>query len=457
MTTAIDLVEQATRLLAEVAQLRIDGLDDESLCELVHRTEQAGRLIDTARAIGAAEIEQRSRYELGQDSLARRQGHARGSHLVETITRVSAAEVSRRIRLGEHIRPRTALGGIPLAPAYPQVSAGLISGALGVDAAGTIIRCLAQAARHHASLSGLDAAETALVAAAATETADLIAVQARIWREALDPDGAEPRDHELRERRAFRLGREVDGMTPFSGTADPVSAALLRAAFAEHAAPRIQPRFIETPEHAAEDDSNVVVTELADPRSHEQQYFDIFMGLITAGLRASGTGPGEMRSTSSVMAVIKLGDLGNQTGVGWLDDVKEPISSASVRELVCDSGMETIVLGANGRVLELGFRERFFTAAQRRALAVRDGGCVWLNCTAPPTWCHAHHVLEFAKGGATDIDNGVLLCPAHHHMLHSSAFTMKMVDGAPRLLAPLWLDPGQMWRPLTKSRLRMTA
>lgn len=457
MTTAADLIEQATRLLAEAAQLGFDGVDDDSLCELVARAEQAGRLIDTARALGAAEIEQRSRYELGREGLARRQGHTRGSHLVETITRASAAEVSRRIRLGESIRPRVALDGTPIAPAYPHVSAAMISGALGVDAAASIIRCLGQAARHHASPSRVDAAEATLVAAAATETADLVAVQARVWREALDPDGAEPRDEELRERRAFRLGREVDGMTPFSGAADPVSAALLRAAFAEHAAPRIQPRFVGAPDCAADEDGNVAVTEIADPRSREQKHFDILIGLVTAGLRADGTGPGEMHSTSSVLAVITLSDLDNGIGVGWIDDIDEPVSAATVTELACDAGVETIVLGQNGRVLNLGFKERFFTPAQRRALAVRDGGCVWVNCTAPPSWCHAHHVLEYSQGGATDIDNGVLLCPAHHHMLHSSAFTMKMVDGVPRLLAPVWLDPAQVWRPLSKSRLRMVA
>jgi hypothetical protein len=66
-------------------------------------------------------------------------------------------------------------------------------------------------------------------------------------------------------------------------------------------------------------------------------------------------------------------------------------------------------------------------------------------------------VLEYSRGGPTDIDNGVLLCPAHHHMLHSSEFTMQMVDGVPRLLAPPWLDPDQLWRPLTKRRVGAAA
>lgn len=452
MTTAADLIEQATRLLAEAAQVGFDRLDDDSLCGVVGGVEQAGRLIDTMRALGAAEVEERSHYSLGSESLARRQGHVRGSHLLETITRASAAEVARRIRLGGHIRARRSLAGARLPAAFAQVSAAMTAGAIGVDAAVAIARCLTQAALHHASPDHLDAAEAALVAAAASETADLIAVQARIWREALDPDGAEPRADELHERRAFRLGREVNGMTPFSGAADPVAAGLLRALFAEHDAPRIQPRFVDAADCAA-DGEGAVVTELADPRSREQRHFDIFMGLVTAGARA----PGEMRPTSTVMAVITIDNLENGTGVGWLDDVDEPVSGSLVRELACDSGFETITLDANGRVLNHGLKERFFTPAQRRALAVRDGGCVWINCTAPPSWCHAHHVLEYSRGGPPDIDNGVLLCPAHHHILHSSAFTMKMIDGVPSLLAPLWLDVEQVWRPVTKSRLRKAA
>ena len=128
--------------------------------------------------------------------------------------------------------------------------------------------------------------------------------------------------------------------------------------------------------------------------------------------------------------------------------------------MACDAGHRKVVLGNSGEILYVGRLQRLFTAAQRRALAVRDGGCVWLNCAAPPGWCHAHHVEEYnsnGKHGLTDIDNGVLLCPAHHHMLHNSSFTVKMVDGKPWLLAPTWIDPGQTWRPLGRARVTMTA
>src|SRR5690606_6482299 len=141
---------------------------------------------------------------------------------------------------------------------------------------------------------------------------------------------------------------------------------------------------------------------------------------ITAGLRSSEGQPGSMRATSTVMAVIQLSDLEKGTGVGWLDDIDEPVSAQTVQELACDAGFARIVIGPHGEVLSLGRKERFFSPAQRRALAVRDGGCVWPQCTAPPSWCHAHHVIEYENGGRTDIDNGALLCPAHHHMLHAT-------------------------------------
>jgi hypothetical protein len=191
-----------------------------------------------------------------------------------------------------------------------------------------------------------------------------------------------------------------------------------------------------------------VVQCVRDPRSTEQRQFDVLIGLITAGLRSTG-----LRSTAAVSAVVRLEDLEAGEGVGWLDDVAEPISIETVRELACDAGFRRILLGFNGEPLAEGRRERYFTPVQRRVLAVRDGGCVWPQCTAPPSWCHAHHVVEWSQGGVTDVDNGALLCPAHHHMLHDSDFTMKMIDGRPRLLAPPWLDPSGEWRTVGRSRL----
>ena len=38
--------------------------------------------------------------------------------------------------------------------------------------------------------------------------------------------------------------------------------------------------------------------------------------------------------------------------------------------------------------------------------------------TRKPNRCHAHHVIDWRDGGATDLSNLVLLCAYHHRMVH---------------------------------------
>jgi hypothetical protein len=67
--------------------------------------------------------------------------------------------------------------------------------------------------------------------------------------------------------------------------------------------------------------------------------------------------------------------------------------------------------------LAVGQTSRTATAAQRRALAVRDRGCIIPGCGTPPEICQVHHLHEWANGGATDLDNLVLLCWTHHRQV----------------------------------------
>jgi hypothetical protein len=71
------------------------------------------------------------------------------------------------------------------------------------------------------------------------------------------------------------------------------------------------------------------------------------------------------------------------------------------------------------------------------ALVVRDEGCRWPGCDRPPGWCEAHHVQWFSAGGATRIDNLVMLCSRHHHRLHQPGWDAKLTpDGAFRVTHP---------------------
>jgi hypothetical protein len=450
---AVDILRQAQALLERAAEQPVRDADDATLCAIAEAVESVGRLIDGLRATTAAEIDERSRFELGRDGLAYRLGHRRAVHLLEDLTRTSQADAAARVRLGRSIRAGAGLDGRALPARFPHVAAAVRSGSIAIESARVVVQCLSQAARHNADPELIDDAEQALVAEARRESSDCVAVMARAWRDALDPDGTAPREEALRDRRSFVLGRERNGMTPFWGAADPVAAAQLKAAFAESTAPDAAPRFLSEEDTLLGTTSistldGDIVQRVSDPRTREQRQFDVMFGLLTAGMRSNG-----QRPTATVMAVISLENLESGAGLGWLDDVAEPVSAQTIRELVCDAGFRRLLLGPDGEPLAEGRMERLFTQAQRRALGVRDGGCVWPQCTAPPSWCDAHHVEEWAKGGLTDVDNGALLCSAHHHMLHNSDFTMKMIDGRPHLLAPPWLDPARAWRKVGSARV----
>ena len=453
MTHFSDSLEQAFGLVAGVLGAPLGSLGDEELLMHVAEVERLGRLVDALRVGAAGEVDERSGLEHGPESLCRRHQCATGALLIEQLTRTGQSEAARRVRIGRATVERLTLTGEILPAPFEHVAASLAAGELGLDAAAVIIRHLTDASRA-ASPAAVREAEAHLVDQAATLSASLVAIQAQQICAALDPDGVQPREDVLRQQRRFRLGREVDGLTPFSGLADPINAGLLRAALSERTAPSRKPRFVDP------DDPDVSLEAEPGPldrRSGEQRAFDIVFGLLTAGIRADNDTVGSLHGTATVNVVITARDLVGGTGAAWIDDTLTPVSTSTAREIMCDGGVRLQIAGDRGEILWEGRRERYFTPAQRRALAVRDGGCVGPGCLAPPSWCHAHHVIEWEHGGRTDVDNGALLCAFHHHQLHSGGFRLRMAHGIPELLAPPWFDREQQWRPAGKTRLPRAA
>ncbi|TBN56126.1 HNH endonuclease [Glaciihabitans arcticus] len=432
MTHTGTLLDQLAALAAEPVGVLRDG----DLLTRVSYAEELGRLADALRVTAAAEVEARSRIELGPEGLSRRMGHARASHLVEQLTRASASSIASRLTVGRMIAPRATLDGTPLLALYPRVAAAVGCGEIGIDVARVITHNLEQAAPS-CSVDDLATAETALVDQALSSSADLVAIQARIWRDTLDPDGTLPREERLHTQRSLRIGRERDGMARVTLDTSGVNLAEIRAIFGAYASPRITPRFRD------ESDIDPASPDL-ETRTNAQRGHDVFMGLVRAGHQSDATRPGPR---VAVHVTVRENDLQTGTGVAWLDDVDEPIAASSIDELVCSGGTRKAVIDESGAVLHLGQTERYFTPAQQTALAIRDGGCAFPGCTAPPAWTDAHHALFWkAHDGPTDVDNGVLLCPPHHRLLHSGGFHLKMLNGVPYFRAPAHLDPTRAWR-----------
>jgi hypothetical protein len=134
------------------------------------------------------------------------------------------------------------------------------------------------------------------------------------------------------------------------------------------------------------------------------------------------------------------------TGAGWIDGVQNPVSIDTVKQFICTGGIQKVLFDRDGKIIALGSPERVFTPQQRRAITLRDGGCVIPGCQIPAGWCEIHHVQEHARGGPTHTDNGVLFCWFHHHTIDTSGWHIRMTGGVPYVRPPAWIDPDRQWR-----------
>ena len=151
------------------------------------------------------------------------------------------------------------------------------------------------------------------------------------------------------------------------------------------------------------------------------------MALVEMARRASGAKPGSAQRPL-LWVVAPRAALASGTGIAEISGFG-PISAADARRLACDADVSRVLTDELGAIVDVGRAQRTATAAQRRALAVRDGGCTFPICAMPPEWCEAHHIVFWDDGGPTDLDNLTLQCKAHHHLLHRGGFFLKRVDG----------------------------
>jgi Domain of unknown function (DUF222)/HNH endonuclease len=95
----------------------------------------------------------------------------------------------------------------------------------------------------------------------------------------------------------------------------------------------------------------------------------------------------------------------------------EVIATATARRLCCNAGVVVAHVDARGVPLSVGRKTRTIPAAINRALHLRDRICRFPGCTHS-RYVDGHHIEHWASGGETALSNLMLLCSAHHTLLH---------------------------------------
>jgi Domain of unknown function (DUF222) len=363
----------------------------------------------------------------------------------------TASWLRRQLRMGagaahDAVRTARVLFRGPLTRTADALTSGQISAAHA--------RVLAQGTRHLPNQVAADA-EPVLLKAAARLDPPLLRQAVGYLVEVADPEGAEVARQRRHERRGLWLAPTLDDMVAVKGLLEPEAGQLVRAALEPLARPA-----------DAEDD-----------RNGDQRNADALAELARRSLeggwlpKAGGVRP-QLLVTIDLDSL--LGNSGSRGGdTGWAG----PLDPEACRRLACDGAVTRVLVtrrpagpvgggchgpggchgtgpglglglesaapeglqarlraaltllpptlgGAPSQPLDVGRSTRVVQPAQRAALAVRDGGCVFPGCDRPLGWCDAHHLWHWIDGGPTDLANLAMVCRAHHRAVHEGGWQL---------------------------------
>jgi Domain of unknown function (DUF222)/HNH endonuclease len=260
-----------------------------------------------------------------------------------------------------------------------------------------------------------------------------------------DPDGAEAQARRRHEQRGLSVSPTFQGMVAVDGLLEPEAGGTLLAALEPLARPA-----------GAEDDRS-------GPQRRADALAELARRAMEGGrLPQAGGVPPQLTVTVELASLLGRPGLPGGEG-GWTGSL--PV--ATCQRLACDAALTRVLVtrdpqhpgghpqaagsdddpgdpdrlaarlraavallpaalgGAPAQPLEVGRTARVVSAAQRAALAVRDGGCSFPGCDRPLAWCEAHHLRHWLHGGPTDLANLVLLCRAHHRTVHEGGWRLQ--------------------------------
>ena len=443
---------------ASAVPTAVRNISVDAAYDIVVTTAAIMRQLIVVQSCAAGVVAEQSTRDLGHSGFAQMKGHRSPVSLVQEVTGSSRSDAVRRIRVGESLLEATAAGpdvsgsseNPPASCWHALLSEALMAGRVTSDQHDAIRRGLGEppvpdGASDQAREWTVDAWRVAgqqRIAEAAFRTVEELRVAARAVRDTLDPEGAARRFDERFARRSFRTWTDADGVARGSFVFDDEAAAWVRSILDAALRPRRGgPRFVDATEAARAEQLET------DPRTNDQLAYDLIIDVLRAGALADaadvfGTRQAGVRVVITAAArQTASGDpeLGvtAQPAVGHCEDGGETLPGWLIEQHACDAGESTCIADRDGNPLYLGRESRLFSAKQKIALALRDGGCRWRGCDRPASYCESHHIDHYAdQHGRTDIDRGILLCRWHHMHLHHHGWQITRHDDHDFMLHP---------------------
>jgi hypothetical protein len=373
----------------ELRKQDLQAQDDQELATDLDEIERAVRVLEAERSRRLAEFERRGAH--ADDGFLSMSSWLVARHRVAPSTATRRVRVARSLQRMPHAAEAYATGELS------EAAVGLLTAAAG------------------AHPEAFARAEEALLEAARTLPVSGLRSVVEYWSQAQDLAAAEDEQDRRFERRRLHVSPTLEGMVRVDGDLDAEAGQALMTAL--RAVMDADARTRGTPE-------------LRAPASRRADA----LGEICRAWLDGQDRPSIAGERPHVEVLVDLEALAGRAGRSELVDTG-PVTPATARRLACDAKVSRVITDGPSRPLELGRSTKVVSAALRRAVTVRDGGCRFPGCGRPPGWCDAHHVRHWADGGDTSLDNLVLLCRPHHRAIHRG-FGLAMADGQPVFTKP---------------------
>lgn len=410
-TAALAAVSAAVQGYLAAATGELSQVSDADVLAELRELEVARRRLAVVDSALIGELERRG--------LAGRLVMGSTAAVLQGLLRLSPAEAKDRVDAARACGSRTTLTGETLLPLLPALAAAQADGSVSYEHTGVILSTL----RRLPATAGIEdhqLAEKYLVEAATTLPPREVAAVGRRILAHLHPDGDLASEAEQHRHRSFTLHPEADGSYTARGRLTGSCGALLLACLTPRSAP--QPSSEESP----------------DPRTHGQRMHDALQEL--AGVVVPRTELPDSGAPAQVILTMTADQLATRQGLAETS-FGQLLSVPEALRLADEAAINLLVRDATGGVIAHGRTKRIATRGQTLALIARDGGCTFPGCDKPPEWCQRHHIIAWADGGRTDLDNLTLVCGYHHREFDRTGWSCRMIEGQPHWTPPAWIDP----------------
>ena len=371
-----DAVRGLTEAVSMLGRVDWSAPGDTALMAAAVRLEEASRAVSAALGAVLARIEATGTAE-------RHSGLTTAGWLAGQ-TNGSRASTRQEVRLGR------------LMGRFPRFAGAIAAGELSMDHLAVI-----DAVSNPRIASMLEEIEDTLLQLATSSTFEAYRRNVGVIARRLDADGPEPDCTEVdRLTMTTEAGGELHLRGRFSGHQAAVIEAAIRAGWRREG-------------RAAAAEQDRAGTDLPSAAVLRAR---ALVDLIRRGHNTDADGA----SRSRVEAIIEVRHDPTDPARPLVAGVDgRPLDPVTAAVLACDAWLQPIATDRTGNPLFAGRSRRLASPAQGAALVLRDGGCAFPGCDAPPSMCDAHHLIPWHQGGPTDIDHLCLLCRRHHGLAHS--------------------------------------